>query len=189
MHLKNYRIIIDENEKYSVDYKDSFESCRKYYSLLQEIIQLANEWNIDTLWWFFEPYLEITWMAENNNFESILDTWLLNNNINHRVVHKLGFYADWYGNNEDELRFGYNTYCLSAKIANLFYKHEKNIKKGKGIENQYVRRCHVLANQLGFNYKKEGILLFKRAILCWLFWFVGHKKAVWIYTRILRQKY
>lgn len=187
--LKNYRVLIDENGKYNINYRSSFENCRKYHPLIQEIIKLANEWNIECLWWFFEPHLEITWMSENNNFEQVLDNWLMKNGINHQVIRKNKFYADWYGKNDGELKFGYNTYCESAKIANLFYIHQEDIERGTGIENQYMRRCHVLANQLGFNYKKEGWLLFKRAVLCWLFWFLGHKKAVWVYTKILRQKY
>jgi hypothetical protein len=100
-----------------------------------------------------------------------------------------GGIVDWYCKSDTEREFGAKTYARSAEMAELFYLYKYTVQDGKGWEGQFMRRLHVLANQLGYNYREEGILLIKRGVLALLFWFLGHHKAVWVYTKILRQEY
>ena len=98
--------------------------------------------------------------------------------------------VDWYNKNPEEQEFGYKTYALSAKMAMLFWEYEEAIAKGCGEKNQYMRRPHVLANQIGMNYDEEAVALKQRATLAGLFWELGdHAKAVEQYERLTGEKY
>jgi len=92
-----------------------------------------------------------------------------------------GVFCGWYHNSGEELSFETESYEYSANLARIFYERMDTIEKGKGLDNHYARHCHVLANQLGFNYKDEARILFKRALLAWLFW-TNQKRAVKIYN-------
>lgn len=188
--LQSYRVQFGGSH---IDCRDNFEEVRKYWPILKEILDIADYCRIEHIWWFFEPYVEITWLANNNLLFNKVKMLLEAKNIKDveawGPARENGRFHDWYCKTEEEKDVGAKMYGASAKLARLFYENEQTLKRGKGWDNQYVRRCHTLANQLGFNYKQEGSMLFWRGILCWLFYYLGHKKAVWVYTKILRRKY
>ncbi len=193
--MKFTRITFGGNK---VDYKANFTQCREFYPVIQSIFATCRAHARIEYWWFFEPHVEITIVDEeykdfsDESFledlrEDFVKYGITDYNISHSEIG--GWQPDWYCNSRQEMEFGWRTYAESRHIAQLFYEYKEEIDKGKGLEAQYVRRCHVLANQLALDYKKEGIYLWKRGLLCLLFWYLGHHKAVWIYTKIFRFKY
>lgn len=191
MKFNNYRVVFGGED---IDYKSNFKDCVKYIGVIRKIFIVLDLCDVKHKWYFFEPYVEITWIDDNDKFalikKNILEL-LERENISDAKFSTPdnGAICDWYCDSDLEREFGYQTYSESSKLALLFFRYAEVIKRGKGLENQYVRRCHVLACQLAINYKQEGIYLIKRGILCLLFWFLGHHKAVWIYRNILRCKY
>lgn len=200
--MNNYRVTFGGSE---IDYKSDFDKCRAYWPDIKRIFSIIDSYSFERSyfvkkWFFFESYVEITWIEHNPSAgeQQIreISAYLKERNISD-VVFKTpndGVFADWYYNKkapraEKELSFGVKRYAACSKQAELFYENMSSIERGKGLENHYVRSCHVLANQLALNYKDEGRLLFWRAILCKLFYWFRHKKAVWIYTKIFRQTY
>jgi hypothetical protein len=184
MSFRTYRVTFDGKET-------------DYYNVIEDIFVVLEDENVPYKWFFLKPHVEITWIDHK-------DVHFKYARIKKKISNKLKSYnifefkhcwtrddkmAEKYGCSDEECEFGYMTYALSAEMVRLFNDYNVFIKKGKGIENQYVRRCHVLANQLGLDYKKEGIFLIRRGVLCLLFWFFSRKKAVWIYEKLLRQKH
>jgi hypothetical protein len=191
MIFNNYRVTFGGKE---IDYKNDFSACLNYIPIIKKIFKVLDGYDINYKWFFFEPYVEITWIDDAQNHEFILPeiiAILENESIKDYKFSTPanGAFCDWYCNSDKEREFGYKTYSKSAEMALLFNSYNESIELGRGLEGQYVRRAHVLANQLGLNYKREGIYLLKRGILCLLFWFLGHQRAVWVYTKILRFKY
>jgi len=191
MTVSNYRITFGGKD---INYHDDFKSCRKYSFILQSIFHIFKVLDIQDCWYFFEPYVEITWIApKEESQQAIYQIVKLLKKSGYQdfkvLTPKNGYFAGWYHKNAEEKEFEHKTYALSAKMAELFYKHEADIEKGRGLDGQLVRRFHVICNQMGINYKDEGRLCFWRTVLCYLFWFFGHYKAVWIYTKLLRRKY
>ena len=112
---------------------------------------------------------------------------LKNHDIEPTLVHRPedGVVVDWYCKNPEEQEFGYRTYALSAKVAMLFWEYRNAIERGCGERNQFMRRPHVLANQIGMNYDDEGEALGMRSVLAGLFWEIGdHDKAVKMYEQM-----
>jgi hypothetical protein len=180
-----------------INYKSNFEDCLQHVPSIREVRKVLGSFGIRNWWYLFEPYVEITWLQENTDesFDEMVKREI-GNALEERSVYDYKFHAgdgmalaEWYCCSEEEREFGINTYSRSAGIALMFDEYQSAISAGKGLENQYVRRCHVLANQLGMNYKREGVALLKRGALCLLLWWLGHKKAVWFYQKILRQRY
>ncbi len=191
MRINNYRVTFGGE---GIDYHDNFKSCTQYIELIQDVFGILKKYAVEEKWYFFEPYVEITWIDDGGLFDFIRPEIIRLLQAKNIETFKFstpdnGAICDWYCNSEQEREFGYKTYSKSTNIALLFHKYKDHIQKGKGLENQFVRRCHVLANQLALNYKQEGIFLIKRGVLCLLFWFLGHSKAVWIYKNIFRFKY
>jgi len=199
MSLQNYRVTFGGIE---IDYKSDFEKCREYMPHIDAILDIltSNGVEEDEHWFFFEPYVEITWLDWKSDradtilqcIKDYLSQYPELTNVKFMTPEN-GDFADWYfmPGNYQERGFGYRRYALCARQAELFYDYmdEINGENSKGLEDHYIRSCHVLANQLGLNYYKEGKLMFWRAILCFLFMWFGHHKAVWIYTKVLRRKY
>ena len=194
--LNNYRVTFGGID---IDYKSNFEDCRGYISHVINIMNILKQHHINdsNRWFFFEPYAEITWIDEDEEHaEHILDHiaeyFRLHpelTNIKY-LIPSDGEFADWYFFPGDlrQREFSYNRYALCARQAELFYEYF-DCKLCESLELHYMRSCHVLANQLGLSYKEEGRLLFWQGILCKLFWWFGHTRAIWIYTKIFRQKY
>lgn len=199
MSLNNYRVTFGGID---IDYKSNFAKCREYIKHVAHIGQFLKLYGVedDMHWFFFEPYVEITWVS--NQHKGKMET-LIRDIENYLEFNRLknikclypedGEFADWYfgPGNLKEREFSFRRYGYCARQSELFYTYMKDIENesGKSLEQHYVRSCHVLANQLALSYKEEGRLLFWRSILCKLFWWFGHKRAVWLYTKIFRQKY
>lgn len=189
--MNNYRVCFGGSE---IDYHANFKEVRKYYPLIRKIFVILDSFHIQHKWWFFEPYVEITWLDEGNHYIEIrskIELLLSQNAIKDArwFAPKDGKFADWYCKTDGERHFGAETYARGAELAQCFYEYELTVADGMGWRSQYMRRMHVLANQLGFNYYDEGIMSLKRGILSLLFWYFGFERAVWIYRHILRQKY
>lgn len=199
MSLPNYRVTFGGIE---IDYKSNFEKCREYMPHVTEIMVILEDLGVrdHQRWFFFEPYVEITWIEYNvtkaqeilDAIKKYLEEYPQLTDVKFMTPDN-GMFADWYfmPGNLDERQFGYERYAACARQAELFYGWMDVLEqpRGKGLEEHYARSCHVLANQLGLSYKEEGRILFWRGVLCKLFWMFGHHKAVWIYTKIFRQKY
>lgn len=211
MDIKSYNYYrINFNGNLEIDYKSNFEDCRQTFFLIKELRSYLKSKNrqfsitplalgkvpLTMSWWHYEPYTEFTYALHKEVPQEDV------NEINHILIKAIAKrFPDedisiqeiegpgWYHDSEEEHMFELMTMVKGCDLAEEFYNFEEAINAGKGLEKQYVRKCHLLANQLGINYKLEGKYLFWRSILCFMFYFLGHKKAVWIYTKIFRQKY
>ena len=187
--MNSYRVTFGGED---IDYKSNFQDCLKHIPTIRDVFSVLRQHGVKQYWHFFEPYVEITWISpdwEDTSLDAVAD-FLRKEGIKFTILHDKGLtFPDWYCCSQEEKMFGCFRYAMCSKQSMFFHANKKQIDSGKGLENHYVRSCHVLASQLALNYKKEGTLLIKRGILCLLFWFLGHKKAVWIYTKIMRQKY
>lgn len=193
--MNNYRVNFGGSE---IDYKANFKETEKYYPILEKIYtHLLDNNHVDYAWHFFEPYTEVTWVSPyisegmNSTLVNGVVDILSAHNITPSLIHypKDGNVVDWYCKSDEEREFGYKSYTISAKMAMLFWKYKDTIASGCGKENQFVRRAHVLANQLGFNYEDEARLLAKRADLCDMFYKHGHEEAVKMYEEKYNEKY
>ena len=191
--IQNYRVNFGGE---NIDYKDNFSQCREYFPLLEKLYDALAQHGVQYAWHFFEPYVELTWVDDTLGFgpptslDSVLDI-LKKAGITPTLVHRPadGVIVDWYCKSPEEQKFGLESYALSAKMAMLFWKYKDSIAKGCGEENQYMRRTHVLANQIAMNYAEESKLLAMRAHLAILFWKNGHEAAVAEYEKTFGVKY
>jgi len=201
--INNYRVNFGGSE---IDYKDNFKDCRKYFPVLEKLYVLMADFGIQDSWHFFEPYVEFTWVVPQTMMDKMVVSprgrrepiteaqsllgWVLSileeEGIEPALVHRPedGVVVDWYCKNPKEQEFGYKTYALSAKMAMLFWEYREAIEQGLGEKKQYMRRPHILANQIGMNYSEEACALEQRAHLCVLFWEHGHEGAVRRYEEI-----
>ena len=195
--LNNYRVNFGGDE---IDYRDNFKDCRQYFPILEKLYALMDAYAIRYSWHFFEPYVEFTWVCEHDApgdtavgeaiLTDVLDL-LKVEGIEPTLVHHPanGQVAGWYHKSPEELEFEYRTYATSARMAMLFWEYREIIEEGCGEKNQYMRRPHVLANQIGMNYAEEGLALHQRAHLAKLFWQHGHEEAVKRYEATFGEKY
>lgn len=154
-------------------------------------------------WWHYEPYIEFTYCLDG-----LVDTNPEHQNIYKFIQTSVAIYFNilfpstkgnweyledikpgWYHENYEEYEFEVETLELSAKIAQSFFDFEEGISKGKGVDLQYQRKCHILACQLGMTYWQEAKNLLSRALICILFCLFKHERAVWIHKNIFRQRY
>jgi hypothetical protein len=197
--LQNYRVTFGGEE---IDYKSNFSECRKYFDIIDAIVSILEEDTfypgyIKGVWWFFEPYVEITWLIDSGVNKGACDhilSWVTNilddNSIEYKVfTPKDGQFADWYGLTPEEREWGALNYNEIKKVATHFYEGKDVVENGLGLERHYMRACHVLANQLGLNYQDESRLLSKRAFLADAFYRLGHEKAIKFYEETYNEKY
>ncbi len=197
--IPNYRVNFGGE---GIDYTDNFKDCRKYFPVLEKLYA-EMDGSLITAWHFFEPYVEFTWIDDDPemmeidevvgpmSLQRVIDI-LDDHKIKPTLIHrpKDGVVVDWYCKNPEEQEFGYKTYAASAKMAMLFWKYREAIEKGCGERNQFMRRPHVLANQIGMNYHEEAKALEQRGLLAGLFWDMGdHAKAVVAYEKMTGEKY
>ncbi len=166
----------------------------KYFSLIKELETEARKLKIKDFWYFYEPFIEMTWLADektSNKFIEKAKKILEQNNINDLRIHlpEQGWHPDWFCCNDRELEFGAKRHTLSFDFVNLIEQYREDIEKGKGVKEQVKRTIHTICNPLGLNYMDEAYICFSRGLICLLFRFFSFKKAVWIYTKIFRQKY
>ncbi len=185
-NVQNYRLEFGGKE---IDYSSNFEECRKYFPTIQRIVDLAFKRDL-LIWWFFEPYVEITWIERNPDdlFLPIAEAELKNLGIkDYRVKTPAdGQFAAWYGLTPKEREFSHKRHDACARQAELFMEYGAEIKKGIGEELQYARSAHVLANQLGMNYEAEGMALLKRAMLCFFYSPCNAEQAKERYTKLFK---
>lgn len=171
-----------------IDYKSNFDQVRTYHPVVHRTINRLKALGVEHCWYFYEPYVEITWVSEKDHIDDVVRQLDLLGITNVRVFRD-GDFLDWYYEFHSEKEFSWKRYAALTDVSLLFCDYKEPIERGKGLDLHYVRCAHVLANQLGLNYKREGWLLIKRGVLCLLFWHLGHKRAVWVWTKLLRQKY
>ena len=188
--ISNYRVCFGGED---IDYKSDFKSCRQYFPVLKKLYDLMYKYDVEHSWHFFEPYVEFTWVCDRSHpMEAVLALLREEEGIEPTLIHvpEDGVIVDWYCKSPEEQEFGYKTYAASAKMAMLFWEYEESIAEGCGERNQFMRRPHVLANQIGMNYDEERHALAQRAALAGMFWDIGdHGKAVASYEDKFGEKY
>lgn len=165
-----------------------------YYPIVKEIREAAKALNIKHIWNFYEPYLEITWLSNELEASLLLDKikkLLEEKNITDGKYYtpEQGSFSEWFCSNEKEREFGAKRYAICADLVALFEEYKMDIKYGKGQREQVKRTIHGVCAQMGLNYMDEAYICFSRGLICLLFKLFSFKKAVWIYTKIFRQKY
>ncbi len=188
--MKNYRLTFGGED---IDYESNFAECRKYYPIIFKMMDIAKYYDA-RIWWFFEPYAEVTWICDDDEsakemMKCCTDILKKHNLKYKKYTPKNGIFADWYCKTPKEREFTTARYAACAKQARLFIEAEKAISRGHGLENQYARSAHVLANQLAMNYADEGRILMQRGLLALSFFYAGHEKAVALYNKIFKNKY
>jgi len=189
--MQNYRVIFGGSE---IDYFSNFADCRKYYPFIRLIRKTLEEHGIDRSWWFFEPYVEITWLCDQPDIaekamQAVCDLLEKAGLEYKKFIPADGIFGDWHGLTPEEREFGAGRYAELAKTSAFYYENMDTIDAGMGLEKHFGRATHVLANQLGLNYEQEGIALLKRGFLGILFWHLGHEKAVATYEKLFKEKY
>lgn len=162
-----------------------------FYPTIDKIYKLAEENNIKYIWHFYEPFVEITWISENDVFLNNIIELLNKNNIKIESIKtpKDGYFIDWFCCNDLEKEFGGKRYSLCADFVKIYNEYKNSVDAGKGLKEQIKRTIHGICNPLGLNYIDECKICFSRGLICLLFSFFSFNRAIWIYTKIFRQKY
>lgn len=167
-----------------------------YYPIINKILTCArNTGLINHIWFFYEPHVEITWLSDNKKTSELFIRQIKRickqNNINNCKVTRpsAGKFGDWFCLNEREREFGAKRHSLCRQFVELYNEYKDDVDSGKGLEEQVKRTIHTLCNPLGLNYLDEARICFSRGLICLLFRFFSFQKAVWIYTKIFKQKY
>jgi hypothetical protein len=168
-----------------------------YYPIIRNIKQTAKKMGIQYFWHFYEPYIEITWMSNEAQAKKLLKhikkAFDLNG-IKDVVFEKgrqgktPGFAPDWFGVSDEENEFGGKRHAICSDMIDLFWEYREVIAKGRGDHEQLSRCIHTLCNPIGFNYTDEAKVCFSRGVLCLLISHLPYKYAIWIYTKLFRQK-
>ena len=205
--INNYRVNFGGED---IDYKDNFKDCRQYFPVLKKLYEVLRDYRIEDAWHFFEPFVELTWVVPQSMIDEVIPLKsrepitraedaleavlyiLKQEGIEPTLIHRPedGVIVDWYNKNPEEQIFGYQTYAISAKMAMLFWEYREAIENGCGEKNQFMRRPHVLANQIGMNYEEESVALFQRSTLARMFWETGDQaEGVKQYEEKFGEKY
>ncbi len=211
--LCNYRINLYFTGE-GTDYWKDFHKLREHYDIIAAIFHQLKQNNVEHMWFFFEPYIEITWLQHKNCGQQTLQEVV-------EFVQELGFttyekgqeyhqtyttasskdgltFCDWFDCNKGEKFFGALRYSGTSKVALSYYTCREAVDAGKGPNKQFMRSIHSLANQMGLNYRAEGWYAVKRGVFCLLIWMFhkvfpkrsmnGYLIACFIYEKILRLK-
>jgi hypothetical protein len=189
--MQNYRVTFGGEQ---IDYHSNFAACRGYWPIIKAVLDILRTHGIEEAWWFFEPYVEITWLCDDK--ERAEKAMVAVSGLLESEQYKYqkftpddGIFGDWHGLTPEEREFGAKRYAALAKTSTHYYENLGIIEGGMGVEKHFARATHVLANQLGLNYEAEGIALLKRGFLCILFYHLGHQKAVDTYEKLFKEKY
>jgi len=165
------------------------------WPMLKEIYAAADEIGITDIWHFYEPFVELTWLAEpeqNKRLKRYLKRICKEKSIKDLKLEsgypKKGFKPDWFCNNDGEMFFGAVRHVLSSRMVKLIEYHRKDIERGLGIEEQISRNIHTICNPMGISYKGEAAICFSRGLMCILYWYLPQKIARFLYVKIFRQK-
>jgi len=187
--MQNYRVTFGGE---NIDYRSDFAACRGYWPIIKTVLDALDTFGIEDKWWFFEPYVEITWLCDDPDVaeKAMNEVSRLLGDIEYKKLTPAdGVFGDWHGLTPEEREFGAKRYAQLAKTSRCYYENMDVIDKGMGLEKHYSRTTHVLANQLGLNYNAEGVALIKRGLLCLLMFNLGHQPAVDIYEQLFKEKY
>lgn len=202
--MNNYRVVIPLDKscnywgKKNLQAESSYtfpEVYKRYYYAVKSLRTIAKSLGIQKIWCFFEPDIEITWISTDEQAKVLIDLLesvykFSDSKLKMTITTpKDGQFAEWFGNNPEELEFGAHRYAICADLVDLFDSYKHSIKDGKGVKKQVERTIHAICNPLGLNYMDEAKICFSRGLICLLFRFFSFKKAVWIYKNIFRQKY
>ena len=169
--LKNFRINIFIKNN-GINYMKNFGDFKDVYMpLVKEIFDIAKKHEINNIWYFAEPHLELTWIGYNPEFITELGDFLHEYSKKQPIGLNCktptdGYFPSWYGKNYGELEFNWKCHVLESKIALLFHEYKKDISAGLGINRHYQRMCHILACQLALNFKDEAVQAFHHFIYC-----------------------
>lgn len=187
----NYRVTFGGEQ---IDYRNGFEECRKYFPVIKRIRATAKEDGIEDIWWFFEPFVEITWIDRRKD-GPFLDTvaFILHDEgiVRYKTFSPTdGQFADWFGKTPQERRLGYKRYAKLAELSEMLLENQDIIEEGMGFDAHLTRCTHTIANQLGMNYMDEGMALFKRSILCFLYFFAPKPQiAIDTWEKLFNEKF
>lgn len=206
MSLPNYRITFYHDRQ--CDYwgknrrklqAESYPTFRQWadehYPIIKGCLGRARLHGVPDVWWFHEPFIEITWLCDDparaEHLFAHLEAYLAAEGVTDARRHypSNGQFADWFCRNEEERLFGAKRHALSARWVELYREHQGPVDAGMGVRAQVGRTIHTICNPLGLNYTEEAKVCFARGALCVLFRFLPFNKAVWIYKHILRQTY
>ncbi len=194
--MNNYRVNV-KSEKFNIDYWKNFSKMRDFLPVILDIKKEAQNYGIDKFWFFFEPFLEITWISDDKEvscalamrIEDMVKSKIDKDASFEHKTPKDGDFGDWFCNNEEEREFGAIRHSICCDWIENYEAHKNGVNNGKGLENQVKRTIHTLCNPLGLNYMDEAKICFSRGLICILFKLFSFKKAVWIYKNVFRQSY
>lgn len=215
--LCNYRVNLYFTGEGTDYWKDFHKNRRRHYGSIQSVFSMLKERGVQNMWFFFEPYVEITWLEHKErgpetlkllieSLEAVGFTPRTDKDREDKMMHDTTYetaqskggltFCEWFDCNYFEKFFGAVRYGATSSIAMALYTTGLSVEKGKGVHPQYMRSLHSLANQLGMNYRQEGWYAVKRDMFCLLIWMFhkipksmgGYKIACFIYEKIFRQK-
>lgn len=202
--MNNYRVeyarkFEKDFDYYNKDKKRSPEFSNRFCDLpaklwpeLSQIYAKADELNIKYIWHFYEPYVEITWLSDDEAASEALISFIENLVLHYGdlVVRrpKDGVFADWYCTTEKEREFGAKRHALCAQWVRLYYEYKDCVDNGKGLNQQVARTIHTLANPLGLNYEDEARICWRRFVMGTLLRYLSFERASFVFYKILRFK-
>lgn len=189
--MQNYRVTFGGE---GINYYKNFADCRGYYPIIKAVRDILKANGVDRSWWFFEPYVEITWLCDQPDIalkamEQVCLALDLLKIEYKKFTPEDGIFADWHGLTPEEREFGAGRYAELANTSAFYYDNMDVIEKGMGVTKHYARTTHVIANQLALNFEEEGIALMKRGFLCLMMYHLGNEKAIQTYEKIFKEKY
>lgn len=173
----NYRICFGGT---NVNYHRNFHACRRMFPTIDKLLRASrqNE-GVSHLWWFFEPYAEVTWMSTDETFLETAKQIVEEDGytLYWTKTPDDGYFANWYGADVREQIYGTYYYAACANASAILLKNQEGFEDGIGLKNHYGRLLHTLANQQGLNYWHEGVACVKHGLLCLGVYFF---KPTWI---------
>lgn len=188
----NYRVTFLHDVQ--VDYWKNFKAMNLYYPIVDKILNKAKALKVKQIWFFYEPFIEITWLGtrtQAKNLFKFVEKICKENNIydlKKLTPQKNGQFADWFRTSDDEEMFGCKRHDVCRQWVQAYNEHKDSVDNGKGLEEQIARTIHTLCNPLGLNYLDEARICFRRAAQCYLYTKLPFGLARFIYSKILRLK-
>jgi hypothetical protein len=167
----------------------------EHWAYVKKCLDIVRSEGIQYVWFFHEPFIEVTWLCDNRDtslaaftrLEAYLDSVGITDYRRHFPEN--GKFADWYCRNEREREFGAKCHSLCAQWVELYREYKEDVDRGMGLDGQVKRTIHRISNPAGINYIEEAKCCFSRGLICVLFRLLPFNKAVWVYKKVLRQDY
>ncbi len=204
--MNNYRITYHHNRecdywgknkrKLQAESHPNFRAwANEHYPLIKDIIAVIRAHGVRHVWWFHEPFIEITWLCDDpavsDSIFDAVDGMLKDRGVTDMQRHPPanGNFGEWFCRNEREREFGAKRYALASQWVELYREYQADVDSGMGVHAQVGRTVHGICNPLGLNYWDEAKVCFSRGLICVLFRFLPFARAVWVYKNIFRQVY